>query len=419
MTDRPFKSVFETKLPHGFPRCASIGGGNLGIASAALINLMGGDCSLFIRGSKTGQVKLDEIAAHGSTVPIYVQSEGQDTPTKSVHIPLVTPDFAKAVRGRQLIFVTVPADGHEKIAQQLAPVLEPGTDIVLHPGQTLGALAFMDALRFHGADEGVLGQVAVSEYTTSVLTTRYEPWEGTDRNRARVSAIKTHMPMGTCPAARTGAAVELTQALFPNSEILAMESALASGLMALAAGPHLLITLLSMRSIESGFKSRYLYYLEGVTPSIAKLIHMFDAERVAIGEAMGVSTPTLLKSLQGMYASPADNLYDLFINNKEAYQGYYSPSSKWTRYFTEEMRTAVIPLLELRDLVEDGCRTAGQPVPEGLRPSLIESAANIVHAMFAGEDDFYSGARTLASMHLDGLTAAQIGEYAQTGSRPG
>ena len=129
---------------------AVLGAGNLGLAQAGHLALLGHSVRLYNR----GQARLGPLAM-GAKLRLKGVLRGE------VALGLASTDLGEVVRGAELIFVDVPANGHAELAAALAPVLEPTSRavIILHPGQTLGARHFARALgleRFPGIALGEL-----------------------------------------------------------------------------------------------------------------------------------------------------------------------------------------------------------------------------------------------------------------------
>ena len=68
----------------------------------------------------------------------------------------------------------------------------------------------------------------------------------------------------------------------------------------------------------------YDYYIDGITPSIARLVSACDCERLAVCRALGLEVSSLVVSLQKTYGLEQTELYDLLQHNA-AYRGLKSP----------------------------------------------------------------------------------------------
>lgn len=383
----------DRPLPPDFPAMAVIGGGNLGVTSAAYATARGGRASLYIRASARGREKLATLEENENTL-LLTPCDGEP---RSVRLEQTSPQMASVVRGRPLVVVTVPAFGHPEVARLLAPHLEPGATVVLHPGQTFGAFSFFEDLKTAGADPEVLSTVAIVELGISIFTTR-----SSVRN-AEYTALKRHIMASCFPAEQTRKRVAPLQTLYPTTDFTILEDSLAMSFHPIATGPHTLITLSHLSDIAAG--RTYAYYLEGVDALNIKLMKRFDDERCAIARAWGYEPYDLKTCMQRMYGMDNDSLQELY-NDNPAYIGYSSPTELETRYFTEEVPTGVKPLLELADMA-------------GVQAPMIRAVETFVDTLFADtEYDFDATARSLHRMGLGGLSPAELQGYARTGVLP-
>src|SRR5512139_2840061 len=61
-------------------------------------------------------------------------------------LSLVTSNMAEALAGAKVIMVVVPSSAHADVARAMAPHLQDGQIIVLHPGRTCGAIEVQKVL---------------------------------------------------------------------------------------------------------------------------------------------------------------------------------------------------------------------------------------------------------------------------------
>ncbi len=75
---------------------------------------------------------------------------------------------------------------------------------------------------------------------------------------------------------------------------------------------------------------------KGVTPALARVVETLDAERLAIGKAMGVEVPSIRDFYRTSYAAFGKNLHEQ-LQNVKAYIGIKGPTSLNTRYIFEDL----------------------------------------------------------------------------------
>ncbi|MEI2717507.1 MAG: NAD/NADP octopine/nopaline dehydrogenase family protein [Candidatus Nanopelagicales bacterium] len=99
---------------------------------------------------------------------------------------------------------------------------------------------------------------------------------------------------------------------------------------------HCLGVLLSASRIEYSHGEFY-YYEEGMTPHVCQAIEAIDAERVAIGEALGVSVLSLRDTYSVMGYGPKGDTFWSVIRGVAALNGIKGPTEIDSRYLTEDV----------------------------------------------------------------------------------
>jgi len=159
---------------------AVIGAGHGGLAMAGHLAIMGYTVHLFNRGE-------DRIWGVKSTGGIEVQGEV----TGFGRIAVVTNSMEEAIKGAEMIMVVVPALAHRWIAEQMAPFLQDGQIVVLHPGRTMGALEFKHVL----IEKNVTADVIVSEAQSFIYASRI-----VGPGQAHIFGIKQSIPVASVRA---------------------------------------------------------------------------------------------------------------------------------------------------------------------------------------------------------------------------
>ena len=359
-------------------KIAIIGAGNLGQAQAAHMAQEGHEVSIYNRTA----ARIDEINERGGILLDGVL-EGL------VKVKLATPNIAEVIPGRELIIVTVPASSHRAIATACAPYLEDGQAVVLHPGHTLGAMEFHSALIEAG--KGDL-DITFGEIQTSLLTSRLlgPAW-------VNVSAIKKALPISVFPADHGFARIEVLFECYPTS--IRAPDVLKTGLDNLNASVHPAVTLLNLGQIDRG--EEFLYYWEGFTPYVSKLVDEVDAERCAVARALGVKPITIHEFFDTAYDVTGEETWQK-VQSNEGYREITAPKKVATRLFLEDLPTGLVPISSLG-------KELGVPTPT------CDAIIVICNVLF--ERDFREYGRTVENMGLAGLGAEGICKYAKTGKK--
>jgi len=360
-------------------RYTVIGAGHGGKAMAAHLAVKGFPVVLYNRTP-------ENIAAIKTRRGIELMSY-EDGPHGFAHLALVTSDMGEALEQAEVIMVVVPATGHADIARVAAPHLRDGQIVVLNPGRTGGVLEFMRVLRQHGCD----ADVTVAEAETLIYASRSE-----GPAQARIFRIKEAVPLAALPASRTARVLEALAPAFP--QFIDGISVLHTSLNNMGAIFHPALSLLNAGRIEStggGFQ----FYIDGVTPSVARLLEALDRERVTVAAALGIRARTALEWLRMAYDATGADLHEA-IHNQPGYYGITAPRTLNHRYITEDVPMSLVPIAALGH--QYGVRVRGME-------SIIRMAC-IIH-----QTDYWWRGRTLDKLGIEGLSVSEVMRYVVEG----
>lgn len=359
-------------------RVAVLGAGHGGRAMAADLGARGCHVNLYNRTLEHVEV----IRARGG---IELQLEEDQFVFGPLQV--VSDRMEEVISGVQLIMVVVPASAHVDIARACAPHLSDGQVIVLNPGRTGGALEFRCVLD----EQGCSADVVIAEAETLLFAARSKgPAE------ARIFRRKNTVPLAALPAIRTSEALSIVNRVYP--QFVAAPNVLHTSLNNMGAVFHPVLALLNAGWIEAT-QGDFEFYMDGVTPSIARVLEVVDRERVTVASALGVRAQTAQEWLAKAYAASGANLYEAMHDNP-GYRGIKAPSRLRHRYIFEDVPFSLVPIAELG-------RRFGVDV--GTINSMIQLAC-VVH----GTDYVHRG-RTLDRMGLTGLRVTEITNLVMTG----
>ena len=240
-----------------------------------------------------------------------------------------------ALNGADLVFLVGPAFATRPFAAACSPHLQAGQEVVVCPGSTGGALAFSDEAGLEPGSE----EVRVSETSTLPYAVRLaEP------GRIRVFLkLKGGFFAATLPARRTMHTLRLLREVYPGLEpgTNVLQTTLQN------ANPviHPVVTLLNVALLERT-GGEFLFYEEGVTPAVGRLIEAVDQERIAIGEALGIEVvPDPELSLRQGYMTEAS--YEHGYRTAPGFRGIKAQSSLDHRYLDEDVGYGLVFLAEL------------------------------------------------------------------------
>lgn len=282
--------------------------------------------------------------------------------------------------------VVIPASGHRSLACLLAPHLKDGQVLVLNPGRTLGAVEFEHVIR----EAGCRADVIVAEAQTMLYASR-----STGPAGVMVHGIKNCVPVAALPAWHTERVARLLNLAFP--QYTAGKHVLQTGLENVGAVLHPAPAILNLARIEAG--QPFMYYREGITPRVARLLEAIDQERLAVAEALGVKALSARQWLAEAYGAHGDSLHEA-INNNAGYSGILAPTSLPTRYLTEDVPMSLVPMASLGKL-------AGVPTP------VMDSFINL--ASLVEGTDYRREGRTLDRVGFGGMSVEEIFAYIMEG----
>jgi opine dehydrogenase len=356
-----------------------VGAGHGGKTMAAHLGLMGVPVTLYNR--TLAKVKL--IKVRGG-IELTARN---GAPRGFGRIELVTSDMAEALAVARVIMVVVPATAHRSVAQAMAPHLCDGQIVVLNPGRTGGCLEFIKTLR----DSACQADVTVAEAETLLYACRSE-----GPAQARILRMKDAVPLAALPATRTPMVLDALRDAFP--QFIDGQTVLHTGLDNMGAIFHPALTLLNAGRIEST-GGEYQFYIDGVTPSVARVLERLDRERVTVASALGIRAHTALEWLSLAYNATGDTLHEA-IHNQLGYHGITAPATLNHRYITEDVPMSLVPIAALGERY-------GVAVP-AIR-SLIR-LAGIVH-----QTDYEQRGRTLDVLGIERLSVDELNRFVSDG----
>lgn len=340
-----------------------------------------------------GQTMAATLASHGYAVHLYdidrekIRSLQQlGTIVVSGVLPcegspdLITDDLAAAMQDVDVIMVVTTTDAHKTIADQCVPYLRDGQIFLLNPGHVGGALEVSHIIR---QVRGCTADVIIAEAGDLMYACRMS-----ENGHPFQSGVKKHVDVAALPARDTDRLIERLGPVFPN--LRPVRSVLETSFEGGGAMLHPIPSLMNVNRTDAG--KPYDYYIEGITPSIARLVSACDRERLAVCRALGLDVPSLVQSLRSMYGLEQEDLYDLLQHN-QAYRGLKSPSGLTHRFFIEDTLCGIVPLASIGSML-------GVDTP-------IMNAFIDIAGVVCGRD-FRREGRTAEQLGLDGKTPDEI-----------
>ncbi|MFZ5808721.1 MAG: NAD/NADP octopine/nopaline dehydrogenase family protein [Chloroflexota bacterium] len=360
-------------------RIAVLGAGHGGKAMAAHLALMDFEVALWNRTPENIQA----IKERGG---IDLESK-EHLPSGFGKLALVTPDIGKVLEFAALVMVVVPSSAHADIARWAAPFLTDNHIVVLNPGRTLGAIEFERVIRKNGCTTKPI----IAETETLIYASRSD-----GPAQARIFSIKESVPMAALPARRTREVLEVIREAYP--QFIDGGSVLHTGLNNMGAIFHPALTLLNAGRIEST-RGDFQFYIDGVTPSVGRVLEVLDRERVTVASSLGIRARTALEWLKMAYDATGDDLNEA-IHNQPGYYGIKAPAVLKHRYITEDVPMSLVPIASL-----------GQQYGVSVRGiDAIIRLACIVH-----RTDYWRRGRTTENLGIHQFSVSELTEYVMEG----
>jgi opine dehydrogenase len=126
-----------------------------------------------------------------------------------------------------------------------------------------------------------------------------------------------------------------------------------------------------------------------------------DEERLAIGRKLGLKMPGQAEALHAVGYGPKGDLWEVLKGSK-GLTPIKGPTSVANRYVTEDIPIGLVCWSQLGDML-------------GIRTPLMKATIEIGIAVSGV--DYWATGRTIRRCGIDGLSADQLCQYVQTGSR--
>lgn len=202
--------------------------------------------------------------------------------------------------------------------------------------------------------------------------------------------------MAALPATRTSEVLDRIHEAY--SQYIDGDNVLQTGLNNMGAIFHPALTLLNAGRIEDT-RGDFQFYIEGVTPSVARVLEVLDRERVTVASALGIRARTAMEWLTLAYNTTGSNLYEA-IQNQQGYYGIKAPPTLYHRYIFEDVPMSLVPIASLGERY--GVSVRGMD-------SIIRLACFIHHT------DYWRRGRTVDKLGIDGLSVGELMRYVVEG----
>lgn len=351
-------------------KVAVLGSGNGGLACAFELANQGHEVALF------------DLPGFGAQIAAVAEAGGI-TATGDLEgfapIAYAGHDLATALAGAELVLVVGPAFATPPMGEACRGLLAAGTAVLVCPSSCAGALTFIQAAGLTPADDVLVGETSTLPYAVRIVA-------------PAVVNVYHRLTAGTYLAATPPIGTDRLLAMV--ADVWPLERAASVFQTTLQNGNpviHPAVTLLNAGAIDRG--GDFLFYEEGVTAGVGRLIEAVDRDRLAVARALGVSVlsePDL--GVRQGYMSQ-DN-YSTGYSTAPGFLGIGAQDRLDHRYLTEDVGYGLVFLSDL------GARM-GVPTP------VIDSVIAIASVVL-GRDFRAEKARTLDTLGLGHLRPDEL-----------
>jgi opine dehydrogenase len=292
-------------------------------------------------------------------------------------------DPEEALSDADVVFLVVPAFAQRRFAEFAAPFLRSGQVVALTPGNLGGSMEWAAVLKEKGVKERPI--------LVDVESMIYSGFKNGPTS-VQVSGFKRNINCAAFPATKTGQALQVIHRVYPN--LGPGENVLTIGLSKAGSVMHPTITLLNAGWIEKT-QGNFLFYWDGLTSAVGRVMERLESERLALGKALGLNLISTRDSLLGYYAdqgAKGDTLTEVASTNP-VYGIDRAPKNMRHRFLLEDIPYGLVPIEEL-------ARLGGVATP--ICSALVELASTML------QTDFRQEGRGLKRLGLAGLTLAEI-----------
>lgn len=298
-----------------------IGAGNTGLAMAAHLSKDGHQVTLWNRSREPIETLMKSRTIHSEGI-----IEG------SFVIDKVTDDMAEALENTDIIMITTPAFSHKSLARLIGKHLKNEPIIILNPGRTCGAIEFQTIFSRYNRK----CQPTIAETQTAIYTSRK-----TYDDSVMIYSIKKNVLLSTFDSNQNQSIIDQLPETFKPHLMPAqslVETSIGNVGMILHTAPLLLNT-----GWTENPNHEYLYYHDGITPTISNFIEKLDNERINVGKRLGSKIESTKEWMKRVYNIKGRTLYEC-IQNNEAYQKITAPNTLHHRYIYEDIACGLVPL---------------------------------------------------------------------------
>jgi len=348
-----------------------LGAGNGGQALSAHLAINGCEVNLFEH--PDFKKNIEEISKKGG-IELSGKLQGFG---KIFH---ATSDIKEAIEGTSVIMIVAPSFAQKAFIELALPYLVNSQIIVLIPGN-FGSFEIKKILKNNGKN------LTIAETNSLPYACRK-----IEEGKVNIWGVKSYISIASLPAVDIKNVIKILNDFFPIPLTPAKNSLEIS-----FSNPNMIVhcptMILNAGRIEST-KGDFMFYCEGMTESVCKIMEKMDKERIRIGEKLGLNLTSTFEWLKQTYHLEGKNLYEV-ISNSPVYGGHGpdAPGTLSHRYITEDIPYLLVPVVSFGKLL-------------GIQAPIIECIIRLASAI--NGVDYLKTGRNLETLGLSEMSLEKI-----------
>lgn len=346
------------------------GAGNGGITAAADMTEKGHEVTLYQ--SENSRNDLSKIQETG-----VINFNG-----KSVKIHKFTKNVKEAVRGKDVVMLTIPATAVEPIAEKLAPYLEDGQYIMINSASAMSSLRFRRVLNNMKRDV----DIKIGETMSLTYASRYHQ----ETNEAVLISYNEYNLFAAYPSRFTEEMLEVLSRMYdylkPAKNII--ETTLNNGNPESHPGP----SILNAGRIDYAGED-FRLYKEGITEHTVNVIHKVDEERKSLCDALGFEAVSKSeRSVRSGYFEASDSLQKQY-NESPVLKDIVGPIDLENRYVTEDVSNGLVLWASIGDEI-------------GVETPVMDAIITLAGALL--EKNYFKQGVTLSKLGVENANVSRL-----------
>lgn len=297
-------------------------------------------------------------------------------------ISIATTNIKEAIEDTSVIMIVAPSFAQRPLIELSLPYLN-SQIIILIPGN-FGSFEIKKILKDNGKDL-IIAETNSLPYACRKI----------EEGKVNVWGVKSHISVAALPAVDTRSIVKVLSDFFPIP-LHPVKNSLEIGF----SNPNMIVhcptMILNAGRIEST-KGNFMFYCEGMTESVCKIMEKMDEERIQIGEKLNLSLISTYEWLKQTYHLEGKSLHEV-ISTSPVYGGHGpdAPGNLNHRYITEDIPHLLVPVASFGRLL-------------GIQATIIECIIKLASAI--NGVDYFKNGRNLGTLGLSGMSLEKILAY--------